>query len=185
MFPVVDLPDAERQAMRLDGELYRLAEGYVSVAVPDVPAARAAAVLAHRPARLIAARGTAAWIWGAVPTVPLRGEFIVDLEARWRPRPSEGIDVVESVIHPGDLIVFGGVAVTGPLRTAIDLARFRTVFTLVDADAVRALAAIDGFGLDDALATMNRGRNLAGKQLACARLTATLSGQPEFTRYTS
>lgn len=185
MFPVVDLSDAERQAMRLDGELYRLADGYVSIAVPDVPAARAAAVLAHRPSRLIGARGTAAWIWGAVPTVPLRGEFVVDLEARWRPPASEGIDVVESVIHPGDLVAFGGVAVTSPLRTAIDLARFRVVFTLVDADAVRALAAIGGFGLGDTLATMNRGRNLAGKQLACTRLAATLAGQPEFTRYTS
>jgi hypothetical protein len=182
MFPVVDLSDAELQAMRLDGELYRLAEGYVSVAMPEVPAVRAAAVLAHRSARLIAARGTAAWIWGAMPTIPIRGEFIVDLSARWRPRPSEGIDVVESVIHAGDVVALGGVSVTGPLRTAIDLARFRAVFTLVDADAVRALAGIDGFSLDDALASMNRGRNLAGKQAACARLAAALADQPEFTR---
>lgn len=185
MFPVVDLPDAERQAMRLDGELYRLAEGYVSISVPDVPAARAAAVLGRRPSRLIAARGTAAWIWGAVPTAPVRGEFIVDLAARWRPRPSDSIDIIESVIHAEDLVTLGGVAVTSPLRTAIDLARFRAVFTLVDADAVRALAGIGGFGLDDALATMDRGRNLAGKQEAGARLTATLADQPEFTRYTS
>jgi len=181
MFPVIDLPDPERQAMRLDGELYRLADGYVSIAVPDVPASRAAALLAHRPRRLIAARRTAAWIWGALPTAPARGEYLVDLAARWRPAPSEGLDVIESVLHAGDVTDLGGAMVTSPLRTAIDLARFRSPFTTADGDAVRELASIGGFGYDDALHVMDRGRNLAGKQLAATRLASSLA-QPELTR---
>lgn len=174
MFPVVDLPEPERQAMRLDGELYRLADGYVSIAVPDVPASRAAATLARRPRRLIAARGTAAWIWGAAPVAPARGEYIVDLSARWRPAPAEGLDVVESVIRPGDVVALGGVLATTPMRTVIDLARFRAVFTPADAAAVRALALLDGFSAQDAITAMDRGRNLAGKQLAAARLEEAL-----------
>lgn len=185
MFPVIDLPDPERQAMRLDGDLYRLADGYVSIAVPDVPAARATAALAHRPRRLIAARATAAWIWGASSTAPPRGEYIVDLSARWRPVPADAIDVVESVIHPGDVIELAGVSVTTPLRTAIDLARFRQDFTPGDAATVGALAILGGFTFDDAVATMDRGRNLAGKQLASERLARAMADQPELTRYTS
>jgi hypothetical protein len=184
MFPVIDLPEPERQAMLLDGELYRLGDAYVSVAVPDVPASRAIGSLAHRPRRLIAARSTAAWIWGAQPTAPSRGEYLVDLAARWRPSPSDGLDVVESVIRADDVVLLGGVLVTTPLRTAIDLARFRTEFGTVEAGAVRMLADIGRFSLDDAVKAMNRGRNLAGKQLAADRFTKALAStsQPEFTR---
>lgn len=185
MFPVIDLPDPERQAMRLDGEVYRLADGYLPIAVPDVPTTRAVATLAHRPRRLVAARLTAAWIWGAISSAPRRGEYLVDIDARWRPQPAEAIDVVESVIHPGDIDVLGGVAVTTPLRTAVDLARFRSEFTPADAAAVVVLARQGGFSLADSLGVMNRGRNLAGKQLATERLTAALADQPELTRYTS
>jgi len=181
MFPVVDLPEPERQAMRLDGELYRLADGYVSIAVPDVPASRAAALLAHRPRRLIAARLTAAWIWGVVPSAPSRGEYLVDLTARWRPAPGEGLDVIESVVRAGDVTNLGGVIATTPLRTAVDLARFRAEFTQHDADVVRALALVGGFDYAEAVGSMDRGRNLSGKQLATSRLASSL-GQPELTR---
>lgn len=179
---MIDLPLAEQQAMRLDGELYRLADGYVSIAVPDGPAVRAAAALSQRPARLIAARATAAWIWGALSAPPRRGEYLVDLAARWRPVPAEGIDVVESVIHAGDAVRIAGVSVTSPLRTAIDLARFRSEFASVDATAVAALAFVGGFTLAEAIATMDRGRNLSGKQLAASRLRQALTAQPELTR---
>lgn len=184
MFPVIDLPEPERQAMLLDGELYRLGDGYVSIAVPDVPASRALGTLANLPRRLIAARSTAAWIWGARPTAPSRGEYLVDLSARWRPSPADGIDVVESVIRADDVVVLGGVLVTAPLRTAIDLARFRPEFGSADADTVRALAGIGQFSFADALRAMNRGRNLAGKQLAAERFATALAptGQPELTR---
>lgn len=184
MFPVIDLPEPERQAMLLDGELYRLADAYVSVAVPDVPASRAVGTLSDRPRRLIAARATAAWIWGAQPIAPSRGEYLVDLTARWRPAPAHGIDVVESVIRAGDVVTLGGVLVTTPLRTALDLARFRSHFGPTEAESIRALSTIGDFVLRDALTAMNRGRNLAGKQLAADRLTRSLSEvcQPELTR---
>ncbi len=160
--------------MRLDGEVYRLADGYVSVAVPDVPASRAAALLATRPRRLIAARRTAAWIWGARGSSPARGEYLVDLSARWQPAPSEGLDVIESVVHPGDVTSLAGSSVTTPLRTAVDLARFRSTFDEQDADAVRQLADIGDFGLTDAIESMERSRNLSGKLRATRRLAGCL-----------
>jgi hypothetical protein len=113
---------------------------------------------------------------------PWRGEYVVDLSARWRPAPADGLDVVESVIRPGDVAELAGVLATTPLRTAIDLARFRPEFTRADAEAVAALAFLGAFTLRDALAAMDRGRNLSGKQAAARRLAAALAGQPEFTR---
>ena len=85
-YPVLDqLPDVELQAVRLDGEAYRLGESYLPIGVAPMPATRAAAALGGRTTRLIAGLGTAAWIWGATPQPPVRGEFLVDLTARWRP----------------------------------------------------------------------------------------------------
>lgn len=175
-FPLIDdVPDIERQAMRLDGDAYALAGAHVPIGLPEDPVVRAAAALAGRPARLVAARGTAAWIWGALPDPPRRGEFLVDLAARWRPPASDAIDVVESVVRAGDAVRLGTATVTTPLRTALDLARFRTVFSAGEADAVRALAALGGFGLPEAVRAMDRGRNLAGKRRARERLESALS----------
>ena len=43
-FPLIDdLPEVELQAVRLDGEAYRLGEGYVPIGVAPVPATRAVA----------------------------------------------------------------------------------------------------------------------------------------------
>ncbi|AYF99124.1 hypothetical protein [Protaetiibacter intestinalis] len=181
-FPVVEFPDPVRQAMRLDGELFRLGDAFVPVGMPECPELRAAAAIAGRSRRLIPARATASWIWGAALLPALRPEFVVDTGARWAPVPGEGIDVVETVIRPGETVDCGGVAVTSPLRTAVDLARFRMPFTLVDAEQVRTLAALGGFGLAEALASLEEARHLAGKLLAVERLTATLADQPELTR---
>ncbi|PZQ91531.1 MAG: hypothetical protein DI534_00670 [Leifsonia xyli] len=182
-FPVIDgLGEVELQATRLDGESYLLAEATIPIGVPARPATRAVAALGTRHPRLIAARGTAAWIWGAARGLPPRGEYLVDVEARWRPAADAGIEVVESVVRAGDVATVGGLSVTSPLRTAIDLARFRPTLEASDAETLRSLARIGGFGAADAVAAMDRGRNLSGKRSAASRLRAALAGQPELTR---
>lgn len=175
-FPLLDeLPDAEQQAMRLDGECYRLGEVHLPIGVvPDSSARCIAALGAHSP-RLIAALGTAAWIWGAADGPPARGEFLVDLEARWRPPFSSRLRIIESVVHPSDVTRFGHAAVTTPLRTVLDLARFTEAFGEAETDAARRLARIAGFGVAEALAAMERTRNLAGKHRAAQRLRAVFS----------
>jgi len=175
-FPLLDgLPDAELQALRLDGEAYRLGDGYVPIGIAPLPVTRAVAALGSRSPRLIAALGTAAWIWGAAPQPPERGEFLVDLAARWRPQFGEGLVVIESLVRASDVVRWGRTAVTTPLRTALDLARFRRDFTDDDAVAVRRLATRHEFGLDEMLRALDRSRNLSGKRSAAARLRAALS----------
>lgn len=175
-FPVIDgLADAELQAAVLDGECYRLAGAYLPIAVAPSTAARASAALGGRSTRLVAAFGTAAWVWRATPEPPDAPEFLVDIGARWRPRAGERIRVTESVLRAGDVVRFGAVGVTSPLRTAVDLARFRACFAEAEHDTVRTLARVGGFGLRDALGAMERGRNLHGKREAARRLAAALS----------
>ncbi len=175
-FPLLDdLPAVEAQATRLDGESYRLGEAYLPIGVRPQPATRAAAALGARSPRLVAALGTAAWVWGARPEPPTHGEYLVDLAARWRPQLGEGLSVMESVLQPGDVVRWGRWAVTSPLRTVLDLARFRIDFAADEAAAVRGLAGLGGFGLVDVLAALDRTRNLSGKRRAATRLRSALS----------
>lgn len=174
-FPLLELPQVELQAMCLDGECYRLGEGFLPIAVAPSTAARASAALGTRSPRLIAARATAAWVWRAAEHYPITAQYLVDLEARWRPAPGARLDVIESVIRPGDVVRFGAAAVTTPLRTAIDLVRFGARFGATESDTVRRLALLGGFGLADALGAMDRGRNLSGKREATRRLRHALS----------
>jgi hypothetical protein len=87
---------------------------------------------------------------------------------------------------PGDVVNFEGAQVTGPLRTAVDLARFRERWADGDAAIVRALASAGGFGLAECDAVMNRRPNLLEKRRAHRRLAEALGGppraQPELTR---
>jgi hypothetical protein len=161
-------------AARLDGELYALGEVHCPIDVLVTPRLRLAGVLGVRAPRLIAELATAAWVWGATPVMPARWELCVDLGARARPQAEPGLLLREVVLHPGDAVVLGEARVTSPLRTAVDLVRARERLQLHEADAVAALARTGGFGLDDALAMLERRRNLPAKRRAAERLRAIL-----------
>jgi len=174
----LDLPAPELGGMRLDGEVYRLAEGWCSIDVLETPAHRAHAVRGLRSERLIAELGTAAWVWGATPVLPRLVEFCVDLGARARLRISPLVRVRELVLDPGDRVDLGegpsGGAVTSRLRTAVDLARFREQLSDDDARSIVELAADGGFGLAECRELMDRRRNLPEKRRALARLSGLL-----------
>ncbi len=139
------------------------------------PAVRARAVLADRSTRLIPELGTAAWVWGATPVEPLVQEFCVDITARARLAPSALASVREIVLDDDDLSDLDGVRVTTPLRTVVDLARFRAGFGAGEAALVAALASIGRFGFDDCIAHMERRRNLPGKRRAIERISLSLA----------
>jgi hypothetical protein len=169
-----DLPLAERMAARLDGELYALAGVHCPVDEVETPALRLAAVLAGRSDRYIAELGTAAWVWGAAAIPPERLELCVDLRARARPTQARHASVREVVVDDGEVRVLEGGRVTSPLRTAVDLARAREPFTEGDAQLVRQLAVLGGFGVPQCLALMDLRRNLPGKRRAAERLMGAL-----------
>lgn len=150
---VADLPWAELQAARLDGDVYDLGDGFCLVGELEGPAHRARAVLATRSRRLIAESTTAAWIWGA-HAASARLRFAVTPDARARPSPTTGITVREVVYSPDDLAELDGFRVTTPQRTALDLARDDEIDDEVRNATVTRLAAIAGFGLDEAMAAL-------------------------------
>jgi hypothetical protein len=169
-----DLPAPELCGMRLDGEVYALAEGWCPIDEIEGPAHRAHAVRGDRSERLIAELGTAAWVWGATPTLPGLTEFCVDLGARARLRLSPRVRVRELVLDPGDRVDLGGGAVTSRVRTAVDLARFRDELTATDAASIVELAHQGGFGLAECCEFIDRRRNLPEKRRAVARLIELL-----------
>jgi hypothetical protein len=180
-----DLPWAELQAARLDGELFPLAGAFCPVDELEGPRHRAHAVLGRRSPRLIPELGTAAWIWGAAPE-PENLEFAVTPDARARLSPDQRVTVREIVFGPGDLIDLDGVRVTTAVRTAVDLARFQHPFT---PETVARLAAVVGFALTDCLALLDSRSGIPSKKRAVRNLAAALgpstTNQAVDTRYTS
>ncbi len=172
-----DFPLAELGALRLDGDVYALADGFCSLNEPEDPALRARAVLGSRSDRLIAELGTAAWIWGASPTMPLTHELCADHALRSRPAARSALSVREVRFDPSDVAFLDGFRVTIPLRTAVDLARFRPEFGQADSEVVRELARLGDFTTADCVALMDRRPNLLEKRRARIRLTAAL-GEP-------
>ena len=169
-----EFPLAELGALRLDGDVYALGDGFCSLDEPEDPTLRARAVLGSRSGRLIAELGTAAWIWGASPTMPLAHELCADHALRSRPAARSALAVREVRFDPSDVASLDGLRVTIPLRTAVDLARFRAEFTDADAYVTRELARLGDFTLDDCIHLMDRRPNLLEKRRARIRLTAAL-----------
>ncbi len=165
-----DLPWAELQAARLDGEVYDLGDAFCPIDELEAPRHRARAAIGQRSRRLIAELGTAAWVWGAAPE-PTRLQFAVTPDARARLSPDQHVTVREIVFAPSDLVELDGVTVTTPQRTAIDLARFREPFV---PETVTRLAAIAEFTLADCLATFESRSGIPSKNRAIRNLTAAL-----------
>ncbi|MDY7527927.1 MULTISPECIES: hypothetical protein [Cryobacterium] len=130
-----DLPLAELSSLCLDGELFRVGDFWSPVDLAEDRDQRARSLALLVPAKAIAERLTAAWIYGLAPE-PGRHQFCVPITARayFPPSPRFGVREVacdlENTIRVGartvrrDGILPGGLLVTRPLRTALDLARW-------------------------------------------------------------
>lgn len=174
-----DLPLPELLSARLDGELFAVGGCFSPVDEIEGSVHRALALTATSPKRVIAERGTAAWLWGALATAPVPHELCVPKGAR-RHVSGDWHRVREVVIRPHELTTVAGMPVTTPLRTALDLARWSR---WCDSRVLRSLALTGGFTLAECVAELGRTRNLPGRRRALARVRAAIrETQPEFTR---
>jgi hypothetical protein len=169
-----DLPMAELCAARLDGELFRLDGCFCPIDEPQVSALRGAALAAVVPDRVIAEQRSAAWVWGAIDQPPTRHELCASSGARVRPPASLRVAVREVVIDELSIAEIGGMRVTTPLRTVVDLARFSTTFGDVERAMVLTLMMLGEFGVEACEADINGRRNLPNKKIAIARLRASV-----------
>lgn len=129
----------ELQAMASDGVLTQLYQrGYLPPGIRATPQlrARAAAVLI-RPAirqRVVAGRMTAAWIYGCAAE-PDRLALLVDANRRISSlRSTRGCTFHEVRLGAFDVVSLGGLMVSSPLRTSVDIA--------LHVDAERAIPAL-------------------------------------------
>jgi hypothetical protein len=168
-----DFPPAELTGIVLDGDAYRLDSCVAPIDEIPEPVLRARALAAELMPRLIVEQHTAAWIWGALTTAPSVLEVCSDSTARVRPPLGTRLCVREVVIQHEDVANLGGITVTTPLRTAIDLARFVVEWSPADELAVAELMRFGGFTAIDCARVMNRRRNLPNKRVALMRLAAS------------
>ncbi|CAN5261486.1 hypothetical protein BH09ACT1_BH09ACT1_20500 [soil metagenome] len=168
----LELPLAELNAARLDGELFALDEGFVPVDQVEGRRHRALALTQFSAGRLIAEQRTAAWVYGASPSAPPQHQFCAPMGARVTPRSGWmlRLKVREVVIDAADVIELSGLRITTPVRTVVDLVRIADVFGDADAALVRDLMSVTGVTFEDCRALMERRRNLPAKRRALDRL---------------
>ncbi|WP_427131328.1 hypothetical protein [Pseudarthrobacter sp. S9] len=132
----------ELQAMASDGVLTQLYQrGYLPPGTRSSPQLRArAAALGVPPAirqRVVAGRMTAAWIYGCTGE-PDRLALLVDANRRISSlRSTRGCTFHEVRLGQFDVVSLGGLMVSSPLRTAVDIA--------LHVEADRALPALGAF----------------------------------------
>lgn len=132
---------SELQAMASDGILQQVYQrGYSPPGLATTPQLRARSAALGVPAavrqRVVAGRLTAAWIHGCSPE-PDRLALLVDAKRRISSlRSTRGCTLHEVRLGPCDVVSIGGLMVSSPLRTALDIA--------LHVDAGRAVPALRG-----------------------------------------
>ncbi len=131
----------ELQSLAADGVLAQFHQhGFTLPDAPASPQVRARTVANAVPAavrqRVVAGRMTAAWIYGCAAE-PDRLALLVDAKRRISSlRNTRGCTLHEVRLGPFDVVSMGGLMVSSPLRTAVDIA--------LHVDAHRALPALAG-----------------------------------------
>ena len=137
--PGMPFAGPELQSLAADGLLARLHQnGYTLPEVQGSPQLRARAAAGGVPQavrqRVVAGRMTAAWIYGCAAE-PDRLALLVDAKRRVSSlRSTRGCTLHEVKLGPFDVVSMGGLMVSSPLRTALDVA--------LHVEAERALPAL-------------------------------------------
>ena len=125
--PGMPFAGPELQSLAADGLLARLHQnGYTLPGTFASPQLRAKAAAGAVPAairqRVVAGRMTAAWIYGCAAE-PDRLALLVDAKRRVSSlRNTRGCTLHEVRLGPFDVVSLGGMMVSSPLRTALDIA---------------------------------------------------------------
>jgi hypothetical protein len=164
---------AELTAARLDGDVVELGDAYIPADAVETRALRAGSLAALLGDTLAATHLTAAWVHGALPSPPARHTVQRAVARRLHRMPSRHLVYRDLAVDPADLALIGGVRVTTPLRTLIDLAR------VDDDDHGRAarLVADDDTGLVAAAIERLEGGALPHKRAAVALLRGIAAAQ--------
>ncbi|GAA3338240.1 hypothetical protein GCM10017714_08590 [Curtobacterium pusillum] len=176
-----DWPESELRAAVLAGELVAVGPCWASPAEPQTASLRAAAVAwSLRDPRLIACTRTAAWIWGAVSRPPSPLEACIPPQVRVH--VDAGVRLREVVIADGDALRLGGLGVTTPLRTAVDLLRSPVggdgTFGRAESSAVEGLLAIGAVTVHELRASLGSLGTIPMVRQAERRLRALRGPEP-------
>ena len=138
------LAEAELCAAALDGDLYRIGPAYAPTDLPPLSAARAAAFGAGLPDRAALDLDTAAWVHGTRRHPPPVPTACIDAQRRARPHRLSAHRIREVTRFEEGTRELGGVLVTTPLRTALDLLRFAGMEEPSRRASVRLLVGLAG-----------------------------------------
>ena len=164
------LSDAELRAAALDGEIVSLGDAYLPIDAPALPGDRARSLAALRAdPRLFAERRSAAWVHGWCAE-PAAASVAVNVAARVPSGVRRRTGARELVIDDGELVFCGGVRVTSPLRTLLDLAREHD--DDVSLDALTAIVAASSIPVATILASLTAARGAPYVTRARRRLLA-------------
>lgn len=173
------LSRAELSAACLDGHLVELGDAYIPADAVETAALRAGSLARLLGASLAATHLTAAWIHGALPWPPARHTVQRAVGRRLHIVPDHRIVYRDLAVPAEDLHSVGGVLVTTPVRTLVDLARHG------DPAHARALRLLAAQHPDSVVAAIERLRagTLPHKRAALKLLrTLPAAGQDEVTR---
>lgn len=120
------LSQAELCAARLDGDVIELGDVYTPADLVESATTRARGIEHHRQghAQLAFVGPSAAWIHGAGDQPPNHHHLQRTTLRRTRLRSTVRATLHGSVLHDGDVIEIGGILVSAPERTLLDLARW-------------------------------------------------------------
>lgn len=124
--PGVRLSLAELTAARLDGDVVGLGEAFAPADLVETAVLRASSLtsLINGMRDAAFAGMSAAWIHGAGDAAPEPHEVQSASGRRLRAPVTRRIIVHDPILHPADVQRLGGIAVTTPERTLIDLLRW-------------------------------------------------------------
>ena len=169
-----DLPLAERCAVRLDGDGFVLGDGLIAADEPDGPVQRASSVAADaRRYGLVLGGWTAAWVHGATDRLRRPLDLQTDSEGGVR---TKLLPIRQVAFGPRDVAELGGVHVTSPLRTALDLARLEVRLSDEAVSAIAHLVHRSGLTWPQAVAALAATPTAPGKRRALARFRAFRDG---------
>ncbi|MCP2636910.1 hypothetical protein K0817_010110 [Microbacterium sp. HD4P20] len=174
------LSSAELSAACLDGDLVDLGDAYIPADAVETTALRAGSLARRLGDSLAATHLTAAWIHGALPLPPSRHTVQRAVTRRLHRTPDRRLVYRDLAVPASDLHIIGGIRVTTPVRTLIDLAR-------IDDERHARAATLLGRTLPDALApaiARLEAGVLPHKRIGLALLRDVLAaaGQDEVTR---
>lgn len=165
--------------MRLEGLLVNVyGPGFALLWEPVTPRHRAAAAYFSLPGhvrrKVVLGRMTAAWVYGCAPA-PQKLSVLLDHRHRTTSQGRYRLALIHEVaLGPLDTVTIGGVPVSTPLRTALDVALHAP--DQEAAPVLRALAGASGLGcqLDAVRQAVEARPRLPGKSRALQRLDAAM-----------